>query len=99
MLLLGLILRDPLPSPGAVGQTKWWAWSGGFFGAVYIAIAILLVHRLGAATFIALRVAGQMFGSLAFDPCGVFGRPRQAADLRRLLGAILLVGGVVLIGS
>src|ERR1043166_8442482 len=26
MLLLGLILRDPLPSPGAVAQTNWGAW-------------------------------------------------------------------------
>ena len=99
MLVLGLMLRDPLPSPGAVGQTNWWAWSGGFFGAVYIAISILLVHRLGAATFIALLVAGQMFASLAFDHFGLFGIPRQSADLHRLVGAILLVGGVVLIRS
>src|ERR1043166_5566498 len=58
MLVLGLMLRDPLPSPGAVRQTNWWAWSGGFFGAVYIAISILMVHRLRGAALFSLVLAG-----------------------------------------
>jgi transporter family-2 protein len=99
MLMLALVLRDPLPAPNAISQTNWWAWSGGFFGAVYIAISILLVQRMGAATFIALLVAGQMIASLLFDHFGLFGIPQQAADLPRLFGAILLVGAVVLIRS
>ena len=89
MLALGLALRDPLPSPTAVGQTNWWAWSGGFFGAIYIAISILLVQRLGAATFIALLVAGQMIASLAFDHFGLFGMPQQAADHRQRVPAVV----------
>lgn len=99
MLMLALILRDPLPSTGAAGQTNWWAWSGGFFGAVYIAISIFLVQRLGAATFIALLVAGQMMASLAFDHFGWFGLPQQTMDAPRVFGALLLVGGVLLIRS
>ena len=99
MLMLALVLRDPLPVPNAVAQTNWWAWSGGFFGTVYIAISILLVQRLGAATFIALLVAGQMIASLLFDHFGLFGIPQQATDLPRVFGAILLVGAVVFIRS
>jgi bacterial/archaeal transporter family-2 protein len=41
--------------------------SGGIFGAIYIAISILLIPRLGAAMVIALIVAGQMLGSVLFE--------------------------------
>jgi bacterial/archaeal transporter family-2 protein len=67
MALLVLALRDPLPPAGVAARIPWWAWSGGLFGAVFIVLAILLVPRLGAATFIAILVTGQMLASLAFD--------------------------------
>ena len=99
MLVLALGWRDPVPTAGELGQTHWWAWTGAFFGAVYIAISILLVHRFGAAAFIALLVTGQMIASLAFDQFGLFGMPQHAVDAPRLLGAVLLVAAVVLIRS
>jgi transporter family-2 protein len=99
MLFLALAWREPLPSASALGQTHWWAWTGGLFGAVYIAVSILLVHRFGAAAFIALLVTGQMIASLAFDQLGLFGMPQHAVDAPRLLGALLLVAAVVLIRS
>src|SRR5215218_3029445 len=58
MALLALALRDPLPPAGVAARTPWWTWSGGLFGAMFIGLAILLVPRLGAATFIALLVTG-----------------------------------------
>lgn len=97
MLLLAAALVDPLPSAGAVARAPWWAWSGGFFGAVYIAVSILLVPRLGATAFVALLIAGQMLSSLVFDHFGWFGLPQQPADPTRLLGAALLIAGTVLI--
>jgi transporter family-2 protein len=78
-------------------RSHWISWSGGFFGAVYIAISILLIPRLGAAMVIALIVAGQMLGSLAFDHFGILGLPVHSLTLTRLAGAALLVTGVVLI--
>lgn len=97
MLALALAMREALPPGRLLAQAGWWAWSGGFFGAIYIAVSILLVPRLGAATFVALLIAGQMLASIAFDHYGWFGVPQHAADLPRLLGALLLVAGVVLI--
>jgi bacterial/archaeal transporter family-2 protein len=44
-------------------RSDWWAWGGGFFGAIYIAISILLVPRLDTATFVALLIADQMVAS------------------------------------
>ena len=97
MLIIAFAMREPLPSAGVVAETNWWAWSGGFFGAVYIAVSILLMPRLGAATFISLLIAGQMLASLIFDHFGLFGVPQHSADPSRLLGVVLLIGGVVLV--
>lgn len=69
---------------------------GGLFGTIFIALAILLIPQLGAATFIALLVAGQMFCSLAFDHFGLLGIPVQPASLVRLAGAGFLILGVIL---
>jgi transporter family-2 protein len=96
MLLFVLALREAWPQQGAMARADWWAWTGGFFGAVYIVISIFLVPRLGAAAFIALLIAGQMIASLVLDHFGLFGIPRNPADVTRIVGAALLVAGVVL---
>ena len=97
MLLLVLVLRDAVPPAAVMARSHWWAWSGGFFGAIYIAISILLVPRLGTATFVALLVAGQMVSSLIFDHYGWLGLAAHPVDPFRVVGAVLLVGGVILL--
>jgi bacterial/archaeal transporter family-2 protein len=97
MALLALALRDPIPSASVAGRIPWWAWSGGLFGAIFIGLSIFLVPQLGAATFISLLVAGQMLASIAFDHFGWLGLAQRSIDLPRLIGAALLIAGVVLI--
>jgi transporter family-2 protein len=97
MVVFILVMRDGVPGAAAVARTHWFSWTGGLFGAIYIALAILLLQQLGAATFISLLVAGQMAGSLLFDHYGLFGIPQHPIDLTRLAGAALLIAGVVLI--
>ncbi len=97
MGLFALALGDPAPAASLAARLPWWAWSGGLFGALFIGLAVLLVPQIGAATFIALLVAGQMLASLAFDHFGWMGLARQPIDPTRLVGAVLLVGGVILI--
>jgi transporter family-2 protein len=97
MVALAVVLRDPLPSVAVAGRIPWWAWSGGLFGAIFIGLAIFLVPQLGAATFIALLVTGQMLGSVTFDHFGWIGLAQRPIDLPRLIGVALLIGGVVLI--
>ena len=97
MAVFALVLRDPLPSMAEAARIPWWAWSGGLFGAIFIALAILLIPSIGAATFIALLVAGQMLASIAFDHFGWLGLAERPVDLPRLIGIVLLIAGVVLI--
>ena len=98
MALLAVALRDHIPSASMAARIPWWAWSGGLFGAIFVALAIVLVPQLGAATFIALLVTGQMLASVTFDHFGWIGLAQRSVDLPRLTGVALLNGGVVLIG-
>jgi len=97
MALAIVVLRERWTLADPALRAPWWAWTGGFFGAIYIAVSIVLVPRLGTATVVALIVAGQMLSSVAFDNFGVFGVPRVPIDLSRVAGAALLVAGVILI--
>jgi len=97
MVCLAIALRDPVPSASTIGRVPGWAWSGGIFGAIFIALSIVTIPKLGGAAYIGLLVTGQMLAALAFDQFGWLGIPQRSIDLPRLLGVALLVGGVVLI--
>jgi bacterial/archaeal transporter family-2 protein len=97
MVALALLLQDPLPSVATASRIPWFAWAGGVFGAIFIGLAIFLIPQLGAATFFALLIAGQMLGSIVFDHFGVLGLPVHPVGAIRIAGAVLLVAGVVLV--
>jgi transporter family-2 protein len=97
MLAVAVALREPWLTGQTIARTSWMSWTGGIFGAIYIAISILLLPRLGAAMVVALIVLGQMIGALAFDHFALLGVPENPVSPMRLAGAALLVAGVVLI--
>jgi transporter family-2 protein len=75
----------------------WWAWLGGILGAFYVVSTIIAGPRLGAAALLALIVLGQLVTSLLVDHFGWLGFPQHSVTVLRLLGALLLFGGVLLI--
>jgi bacterial/archaeal transporter family-2 protein len=97
MAIFALLVQDPIPSLATAARVPFVSWSGGLFGAIFIALAIFLIPQLGAATFFALLIAGQMCGSIVFDHFGLLGLPVHPVSAIRVAGAALLVGGVVLI--
>lgn len=99
-ILLGVLAvagREPLPALGALARAPWWIWTGGVLGAFYIICSIVVVPRLGSAYTFALVVAGQMLASIAIDRIGLFGVPQTPLSPTRLIGAALLVAGVLLV--
>jgi transporter family-2 protein len=94
---LALLLREPVPIPAAWHRSEWSHWTGGLLGACYIVGAIVVAPRLGAATFIAVVVAGQMLSSLLLDHYGWVGFAEHPLSPPRLIGALLIVGGVILV--
>lgn len=99
-MALGLIcvaLRLPWPAWKTVSDLPWWLWTAGPMGAFFVTMTILAVPRLGAMSVMALLIAGQMAMSLVMDHYGWLGIPAQPMTLWRVLGAMLLLAGVILI--
>lgn len=97
-LMVGVLaFRAPIPATDALAAMPKWGWIGGMLGAVYVALAILTVPRLGTAAVVACVVAGQMVASLLLDHFGAFGLAEHGVNVWRVLGAVLLTAGVVLI--
>ena len=97
LLPLILALRLPLPNLGFITKAPLWMWSGGAFGVCFISLALILMPKLGASGFIALAMAGQIIASLMLDHFGLFGLVERQLTAPRLIGALMLIGGVALI--
>lgn len=97
LALLVTALRAPVPLGDAWARSAWWNWIGGLLGAVYVVSAIVLAPRLGAATLVAALVAGQMLASVLIDHYGWVGFAVHPVNPLRILGAALVVGGVMLV--
>lgn len=92
-----LALRLPLPALGFISKAPLWMWAGGAFGVCFVALAVMLLPKLGASGFVALALAGQVIASMVLDHFGLFGLVEKQLTASRVLGALLLIGGVVLI--
>lgn len=91
-----LASRPQPPDWATLARLPWWAWSGGLFGAAFVAVSALMVPRLGAAALICLVVFGQMLGSLLLDHYGVL-HARQPVDAGRIAGVVLVALGALLV--
>jgi transporter family-2 protein len=96
LVLFLLLTRTSLPTRTAVAAVPWWAWLGGLVGAFYV-VTTVVGPRLGSATLLALVVLGQLLAALVIDHFGWIGFPQHPLSTVRILGAIMLFGGVLLI--
>ena len=85
------------PDMQAVKGLPWYIWLGGAYGAVFVAAAAWGVPQLGVAMVITLLVAGQLAMSLVIDHFGALGVPRQPISPGRILGVLMVIGGVILV--
>jgi transporter family-2 protein len=91
------LLFKPLPSGSRLGHAPWWVWVGGAFGAFYVVASIVAAPRLGAATVVAVIVAGQSLASVVVDHYGWVGFEPRHVSAGRLLGMALVGAGVALV--
>ncbi|MGE8146848.1 DMT family transporter [Pseudomonas frederiksbergensis] len=97
LLPIILALRLPLPSLAFISKAPLWMWAGGVFGVCFVALAVMLLPKLGASGFVVLALTGQVMASMVLDHFGLFGLVERQLTLPRLAGALLVVAGVVLI--
>jgi transporter family-2 protein len=88
---------SPLPTTQSLSSMPWWAPIGGLVGAVQVYAGLTLVNKVGAGPFVGFTVTAALVASLVVDHYGFFHMPVHAINLWRIIGALLMVGGISLI--
>lgn len=97
VLLILTIVVQPRIAWAPLRDVPWYAWMGGFYGAFFVAVGAYAAPRLGIASLITIAVAGQMIAALMIDHYGALGLDRTAITPARLIGVLLVIGGVILV--
>ena len=92
-----IVLPHPLPTTRDLASLPWWAPLGGLIGAVQVFAGLTLVNRVGAGTFMGLTVSSALIASLVVDHFGLLRVEPHPLSLMRVIGGVLLIGGVTLI--
>lgn len=97
LIALYIGLRHPWPGIAQLKEAPVWAWSGGLMGAFFVSAMVIFAPKLGATTFMALVITGQMTAALVIDHYGMVGFNSHQISLGRLAGVLLIAAGVVLV--
>jgi transporter family-2 protein len=95
LLALGLIMSGKFMTL-ETGEFKWWMWTGGLLGAVFVTIALYVVPYMGVATMIAVMIAGQLIAAAILSHFGILSEVAHPITLQKLIGLSLLVLGAVI---
>ena len=82
---------------GTLSGEPFWIWLGGLCGVTYLTCNILLMPKLGAVQTVVFPVTGLILSGLVIDQFGLFRSTQIPMSATRVLGAALVIGGVVLI--
>ena len=98
VLLLAMLAADrDWPPLERIGGAPWWVWLGGLLGAFYVLGSVVTAPKLGAATLVAVILAGQAVASLLVDHFGWVGFEESPVTPGRLAGVLLVAAGVALV--
>jgi bacterial/archaeal transporter family-2 protein len=93
------IFPSPLPTAEGLAKMPWWAPVGGLVGAVQVYAGLTLVQKVGAGSFVGITVTAALLMSLVLDHYGWFHMPVHAINHWRVLGGVLMIGGIALIAK
>ena len=96
-LLAAALALGVRPSGAGLRGLPFHAWTGGLYGAFFVAAAVFAAPRIGLAFYIALLIGGQLATALLLDHFGALGLERQPISLTRIVGVFAILGGVLLI--
>lgn len=73
-----------------------WLLLGGLLGAFYVWAILWAIPVLGVVTAISAMILGQLLVALLLDAYGPFGLPVQDISIHRVLGIVMVAGGLIL---
>lgn len=69
---------------------------GGAFGVIIIFSVIKGISLLGAAFSVAILLITQLICATIIDTFGLFGSPQIKFDFTKLLGILIMIGGIII---
>lgn len=98
-LVVSVLTGTGLPRPAGIARMPAWVWAAGLIGTTVVVLTLHAVPRIGAATFVAAIVCGQLVAALAYDHVAAFGLERRGVGWRDIVGAVLLLAGLAMIAG
>jgi transporter family-2 protein len=103
----GLIaLLIAVPFTGSTGfasskaaQAPWWAWLGGLLSIMSTMAGLMLVRKMGSTYFTATTVTCSLVCAVLLDHFGWVGFEVHRVNPWRIVGCVLLLGGLFLVSK
>lgn len=96
ILIVVLLVIGDGPAVGRLGGVKPWLLVGGALGAFYVWTIVWTVPTLGILTAISAVVLGQLAAALFLDAIGPFGLATIEITWQRVVGILMVAGGLLL---
>lgn len=98
LLLLSAVFVRGLPSAAAMRSMPSHVFIvGGVCGAIFVVVAIVVTPRLGTAAMAVFAILGQLLAATVIDHFGLLGVATRELTPGRLIGALMVVVGAVLV--
>lgn len=97
MALVILFTVKQFPSARTIVTAPPYSYLGGVIVATYILLITIITPKLGAGVAIGLIVVGQITSAMLIDHFGWFNIDIRRVDLQRLIGILLMFGGIFLV--
>ena len=78
-------------------EAPWYSYFGGVLAAIFVALIILIVPKVGITAALTSIIVGQLLMSVILDATGLFALERIPVSVPRIIGVLLLLAGMRLI--
>lgn len=97
-IVVAAVSVEQLPSWKGLSHIPWYKWfAGGLFSVLGISLYYYTIPKLGISTMISLGLCGQLIFSVIAGHFGWLNLPTEPITLRRVIGVISMIIGIVLI--
>lgn len=97
LIIYPFFSKSEVPSFSTLRSISIWQFTGGVLGAFYVTSVIMSIQKIGSANMITLIVGSQLLMAIVLDHFGWLGFQTQPLNIWRILGAVFIVCGALLI--
>ncbi|MBS1689753.1 MAG: DMT family transporter [Bacteroidetes bacterium] len=99
MAIVMLVTKTPLPTVNKLSAAPVYSYLGGLIIAVYVVVITIITPKIGVGSAIGLIVTGQILCAVLIDHFGLFHVAVRPADIKRIAGVLMMIGGIYLVMS